>query len=210
MVTLNIRTNFPDVIAKLDKLQAQVGDQAMRMALNRTAERAKAEAGRLITSEFAIKAGDVRPLLKVKQAERKSVVLEAVLEAFPVRRGHRSRNVMLFGAKQRKGRLKTITVQTKTGSYKRKARVGGGVTVKIKRAASRKLIAGAFIGNSGRTVFQRVGKERLPIRGVETIDLPQMFNARRINRGIVRKILEQLPVEFDRAAAVALARFNRP
>jgi hypothetical protein len=47
-----------------------------------------------------------------------------------------------------------------------------------------------FVGNKGRTVFRRTGPKRLPIEPVRTIDVPQMFNQRRINK-IVRDVMQQ-------------------
>jgi hypothetical protein len=83
--------------------------------------------------------------------------------------------------------------------------------VKIKKAGPRKLIKGAFIGNKGRTVFERAGSGvgRLPIRAVETIDVQQMFNTRRLNAAVINKINQLLPIEFARASSYLIARFNQ-
>lgn len=87
-----------------------------------------------------------------------------------------------------------------------------GVTVRIRRDGGRKLIKGAFIANKGRTVFIREPyplTKRLPIRGVETIDVPQMFNSRPIMRRVLERVRAEFPKEFDRAAAYLLDRFNK-
>ena len=85
-----------------------------------------------------------------------------------------------------------------------------GVTVQIKRSGGRKLIPHAWIGNGGKTVFwrgnQRTAKEQMPIFGVETIDVQQMFNTKKLNRAAVAKIVRDLPVELERAVRGALAR----
>ena len=61
------------------------------------------------------------------------------------------------------------------------------------------MITGSFIGNQGRTVFVRTGKDRLPIKAVNTIDVPQMFNTRRINQAVQRIMQERFATNFDRA-----------
>ena len=80
--------------------------------------------------------------------------------------------------------------------------------VKVKRGSTKPL-PGAFIGNKGRTVFRRVGKKRLPIEPVQTIDVAQMFNTRRINEVVLATINARLPEIFEREAAFYLQRFNR-
>jgi hypothetical protein len=184
MINLDVRADFRQIDRQLQPLTAKLRDRVVAAALNKTADKAKTEMKRQITGEFAIKASDVGGQLKVSRASAKGSMLVAELEAFSRRRGRRSRNVALFRARQ----------------------TSRGVTVQIKRSGGRKLIKGAFIGNQGRTVFERVGKSRLPIKGVETIDVPQMFNMRRVNRAVVAKILRELPVEVERALKAALAR----
>lgn len=65
---------------------------------------------------------------------------------------------------------------------------------KIKRGGGTVSIPGAFIGNAGRTVFIRTGKGRQPIKAVTTIDVPQMFNSRKVNNRVVEYIRERLPI----------------
>jgi len=184
MIRLQVKADVKGVLRQLQRQSEQIRGRAVAAAINKTADKARAEMTRAIRDEFVIKAGDVRSQVKVSQrATAKGSRLEAVLEAFGRRRGHSSRNVMLFAARQTKR----------------------GVTVHIKRGGGRKLIRSAWIGNQGRTVFERVpGAKRLPIRGVETIDLPQMFNTRRINQRVVRKIGLDFQVEMQRAIANVL------
>ena len=122
------------------------------------------------------------------------------------RPGRRSRNVILFDARAVKG----------------SRRRPGGVSVRIKKGSGRKVIAGAFIGNQGRTVFERVPgttmaartryrgtKHAEQIRPVETIDVPSMFNARRINQRVVKHMRERFPEILEREARYYVERFNR-
>jgi hypothetical protein len=86
------------------------------------------------------------------------------------------------------GQWRTITI-----------RDGGGVSIKIKRNGPRKLIPHAFLGNQGRTVFIRTGNDRLPIKAVETIDIPQMFNTQRVFKRVVDRVRTEFPIEMQRA-----------
>lgn len=186
MIHLDIRADLRKIDSQLSRLQEQIRDRVIGAALNKTIAKGKSEMSRQIRGEFNIKASDVNAQLKVRRASSQNGNLLATLEAFGKRRGHRSRNVALFRAKQTRK----------------------GVTVQIKKSGGRKLIAHAFIGNNGRTVFIREGKSRLPIKSVETIDVPQMFNTRRINAAVLKKIQREFPVELDRAL-VALAGRSR-
>lgn len=208
MLRIDVRHNIGQQVKQLAKLRDDVRDKAIAAALNKTTDKARTAMNRQITSEFAIKASDVRAQLSVRKASAKSNRLEATLQAFPRRRGHRSRNVMLFNARPAPGRKKqSVVAKMPDGSFRTMiVPVGGGVTVKIKRNGPRKLIPGAFIGNQGRTVFIRDGKGRLPIHGVETIDVPSMFNTRRLHAAVVKKIQADFPVELARAIKMMAAR----
>lgn len=197
MFKLDVQADVRKVQRQLEQLARSVQDRAIAAALNKTADKAKAEMRRQITSEFAIKASEVGSQIRVTRASAKGGMLIAVIEAFPRRRGHASRNVALFRARQTRN----------------------GVTVQIKRSGGRKLIPGAFIGNGGRTVFERVSGttmssrskskgplHRQQIKAVETIDVPQMFNTRRINAKVIAKIGRDLPVELERAIRAAIAK----
>lgn len=197
MFKLDVRVDVRQIQRQLDHLAEEVQNRAIAAALNKTADKARAEMKRQITGEFAIKASDVGAQLRISRARAKGNMLIAVMEALPRRGGRRSRNVALFRARQ----------------------TSKGVTVQIKRSSGRKLIPGAFIGNGGRTVFQRVSGStmasragskgplhRQEIKAIETIDVPQMFNTRRINAKVIAKITRDLPVEMERAIRVAIAK----
>ncbi len=186
---ISVKTNFPDIQRKIDALQADVRAQALASAVNRTMEQARTQMIREITSEYAVKAGYVRERLRIKRASFKqgAFSIEAALIGGGKAGAKRSANVIAFGARQ----------------------VSSGVSVKIKKVGARKVITGAFIGNKGRTVFQRVGSKRLPIKAVQTIDIGQMFNQRKINAAVVAAIKDKFPTIFEREAKFYVARFNR-
>ena len=194
---LSIETNFPQVQRALSNLQADVAKQATARALNRTIEQARTQMSREIRSEYAVDTRFIGQRLRIKRATffGGRLGLEAALDA---QEKPRSANVIRFKARK----------------------VRGGVAVKIKRAGPRQLIRNAFIGNKGRTVFTRVpgtkmasrrwaGKHGEQIEPVQTIDLPQMFNSRRIKAAVVAAMQARFPAIFERELAFALGRFNR-
>jgi hypothetical protein len=190
MVTIVVKHNFPEVQRMLDQLQRDVAEQAMARAINRTLDQAKTRMIRAITAEFNIKASVVRESLRVRGASRKVGLyrIEGFLES-PSQRG-RSRNLIHFAAKQ----------------------TSVGVQVQIKRVGPKKVIPHAFIARKdnqyGGTVFIRSGKSRLPIEAVQTIDVGQMFNARRVNDLVVAFMQDKFLEVFEREARFYTDRFN--
>lgn len=197
---IDVRHNFPEVIAKLNALPRELRDKAMTAALNKTADKAKTEAVRAVTDEYVIKALDVRPRFYVRRASARGASLVAELEAFGRRRGGRSMNIIHF--LERSVSLAEAKRRRKSGTLQQ-------LRFRIKRGGGLKTIEGAFLGNLGRTVFRRVGAARLPIQPVAVIDLPQMFTSRKINARVIARIQREFPVEFERAAAQVMRRFAK-
>ena len=69
-------------------------------------------------------------------------------------------------------------------------------------------IPGAFLINGGKTVMIREGKSRLPIKALQTIDVAQMFNTKRINAKVVQLIEERFPGIFANDVKFFVSRFN--
>ena len=149
VIKIDIRHNILEAAGQLAKLKNELQNKAIGAALNKTADKAKAEMTRQVTAEFNIKAGDVRPQMRVKYDRAQGYLQVATLQAFGRRGGRRSRNVMLFQARTVPGKgKKRVVVQMPDGKWvSLMVPVGGGVSVKIKRNGARKLIPGAFIGN---------------------------------------------------------------
>lgn len=196
----NIKTNFPEVQRALDRLQADVGGKAMASALNKTIAIARTQMTREIPAEFNVSAGYVRQRLRVTRARGGAGKLVLRAELAASNRKGRSANIIAF-----------VERSTTLAEGRKRAKAGtrGQLFVKIKRGGSKKSLGPrAFIGNKGRTVFQRVGKERLPIKGMQTIDVAQMFNTRRINGRVVAVIKQRFSDIFDNEAKFFTARFN--
>lgn len=183
---LSIKTNFPDVAKQLNALQKDVATQATARALNRTVEQAKTSMSKEIRAEFNLPAAKVNQALRINRAKASGGLLSLVasLES-PAKRG-RSLNLANFAARQTKK----------------------GVSFKIRRTGGRVTIPGSFLINGGKTVMIRVGKARLPIKALQTIDVAQMFNTKRINARVVQTIEDRFPVIFAREAKFYTDKFN--
>lgn len=183
----SIKTNFPDVQRALNILQKEVAGKAVASALNKVTAQAKTAMSREIRAEFVLPAAKVNQALRVNRARVASgrFSLEASLES-PSKRG-RSLNLANFAPLRR----------------------GQGVSVKIKRGGARKVIKGAFLINGGKTLMIRTGQKRLPIKALQTIDVAQMFNTKRINAKVVRLIEQRFPTIFEIEARFFTNRFNQ-
>lgn len=197
---IKIETNFADIARQLAELPEQIGSKATASALNKTMAQAKTAMSRGIRAEFMMSAAKVNQALRVNKASAKGGLfqMEASLES-PRQQG-RSLNLINFTARQNKSGL---------------------LSVKIKRTGGRKPVAGAFIGNKGRTVFERVAgttmasrskyagtKHAQEIKAVQTIDVAQMFNTKRINAAVVELVETKFPEVFDHEVKFYMDKFN--
>ncbi len=206
--------DYSKVVSWVDTVSSNVVDMAKASALNKIADQAKTQMTREITKEYAVTSSYVRERLKVKRASAAAqrFIMEASLSA--VAPGdRRAANLIRFAEK---------TVTMAAARQRRKAGEGGTQTLrsggtvtkalelrfKIKRSGPKKLIKGAFIGNKVRTVFIREGSKRLPIKALQTIDVPQMFNAKRINGVVVEMIQAKLPALLERELKYYLDRYS--
>lgn len=183
---LSITHNFPEVQAQLKQLQADVARQATSSALNKTIAIAKTAMSREIRQEFVLPASKVGDSLRISKASATGGSLRLEAGLYPVNKKGRSLNLSNFQARQ----------------------TAKGVTFKVKRNGPRQLIPGAFLINQGGTVMIRIGKQRLPIKALQTIDVSQMFNTKRINAKVVETIKARFPEIFEREARFYTDRFN--
>lgn len=209
MIEISIRTNFPDIARRIDALPEKIANQAIARALNDTVQQGKTEMARGISQEFRLTVSEVRERLQVQRASAKgsTLRLSAILRAKNGMKG-RSMNLIRFstGALTRRAANK---VAKAAGQGRAGADLAGQLGFQIKRQGGRKVIPGAFIGNHGRTVFIRTGKGRLPIKALSTIDVPQMFNARRINEAVRAAMLKRFRTNFDRELRTVLGGWAR-
>lgn len=194
-VKLNVQTDFRAVGRLLATMPAEVVDQAARRALNRAVDTGKTRMVRAIRQEYALSSELIRDKLRVTAARKGGgFELQATLAA----RGRRGVNVIRFLER---------SVTLAEGRRRGKAGTQGRLYVQIRRGGPKKALpAGSFVGNKGRTVFQRLGKSRLPIKALATIDVPSMFNARRLNAVVRQAMLETFRKRFDHEAKRLLSR----
>ena len=198
MITISLRHNFADVIKRLDALPEQIANKAMARALNTTIDQGKTQMARQISQEYRLTVGEVKARLSVQKARNRGALrLEAKLEATRKGKG-RSMNLIAF---------QTGALTKRTAKKAGRANAVGQIGFQIKRGGGRKVIPGAFIGNKGRTMFIRTGKARLPIQALNTIDVTQMFNTRRINEIVRNVMLEKFGANLNREIGAVLRGF---
>jgi hypothetical protein len=194
-ISISIESSIPDVFQQLARLPTEVGAKAMRRALDRTMVTARKEMGDAIYGEFALRKSDINQKLFVTKPRVRSGGFEIEASLFSKGKGgRRSMNLVRF------------VVGSRTKNRKR-----GQIKLRIRRDAGLKTIKGAFLAptrGSGMFLARRIGKERLPIEGLQVIDVPQMFNTRRLNSRVVRKIQAVLGERFEREAQYYLARYQ--
>lgn len=212
IMQINISTNFPDVARQLANLQKDIGEKAVASALNKTVALAKTAMSREIRREFNISTTAVNDSLRIRRATavRSRLMLEASLES----RSKRGRSLNLINFIERSVTMAAARQRMKGGeggTYKlgnSTVRKALELRFKIRRTGPKKVIKGAFIGNDGRTVFIREGSSRLPIKALQTVDVAQMFNTKRINARVVQMINTRFPAIFANDAKFFTAKFN--
>lgn len=205
MINMKIEVRgLADVQKRLAGLSREMQDKVLRPAINKAADKGRAEINRLVPQEFAVKASEVRNAIDVRKA--RSGNLEAVIQIFgSAKRRGRSLNLIHFlAAVQAAGQA--IKVRGGKGNKRELAALQAQLGFLIKKGGGLKKIEGAFIGNKGRTVFMREGKARMPIKPAQVIGFAQMFNSRRVSSRVMDKINRELPVEVDRALKMLLVR----
>lgn len=189
-----------DVKALLRDLAGHKKDQAMQMAINRTADKAKAELTRAIVEEYAIKADEVRNSVSLARAHKQQAVSVATINLFgsPSKRG-RSMNMIHFLASLGGG------FGTRGGAKKKEMKqIGARLGFRIKKAGGLKTIKGAFLFNKGRTIFRAAPGGK--IEPLQVIGVSQMFNTTKIQSRVKSKIIDDLSQELSSAVAALLRR----
>lgn len=195
MITLNVKIDVQPTINYLNRVKAGLGDRAIASALNKTVDQSKTQMSQQIRQEYNLTAEFVRSRLVVQHAKASGQRFTATLIGNPQGTSHYALNVIRF--LERKVTLAEARRRRKSGSlYELRFQIRRGQT---------KTIAGAFIGNNGRTVFRRIGKARLPIEAVATVGVPQMFNAKRVRGYVERWIADNFPRIFDHEARYYLS-----
>jgi hypothetical protein len=187
MFTLDVKHDVQPMINKLNSIAKGLGDKAVVSSLNKTVAQARTQISRGIREEFNISAALVRERLSVQRARRAGLHFTATLIGNPHGRAKRAMNLIHFV--ERKTTLAEARRRGKAGTLAQ-------LYFKVKRSGGKQTLPGAFIGNQGRTVFIRVGKGRTPIKAVQTIGVPQMFETKRVQQPVQRWIQAEFPRIF--------------
>lgn len=202
MIKIDVRGDFGK--SMLDRVQRDLRPKVIQPALNKMADKVKADLARAIPEEFNVKAAEVRSAVDIRRARSSS--LDAVVTIFgsASKRGRSMNLIHFLAAVQATGRA--IKVRGAKGKKSELAALQKQLGFLIKKGGGLKKIEGAFLGNKGRTIFMRVGNDRLPIKPVQVIGFSQMFKSRKIERRILDTIGREMPIEIDRAIKMVLAR----
>jgi hypothetical protein len=184
------------------KLDPNIARQAARSAINKMADRTKNEASRKIREEYNIPAARLNEYLRVTARATDSGLfaiisgqgLGVALYYFSARQS----NMAIIGAGA--GRFREKFVWHKKGSH------AGPVTVQIKKAGGRKEVSSRFgaakpfiaqmkTGHIG--VFERPGKERLPIKPLYGPGVSKLFAAKQIQDLLKKFVNENFPDIFN-------------
>lgn len=146
-------------------LRGALHPRAIAQGVSRAADRGSVFAQRKIRQEYNVTASQARGAFSVRMQGDRGLITAT---------GRKGRNVILFlkGGRGRPGKGKRPQLQFEI------------------RRGQRVSIPGSFVveHNRGRFVAQRVGPGRMPIKSVRTVDIPGMFNARRVMEATIKQI----------------------
>ena len=216
MITVRV-DGLAEVQKKLAGLQHDLRDKVLQPAINKAAEKAKAEINRVIPQEYAVKAAEVRNAVEIRKARSGQLSATVTIFGSTNKRG-RSLNMIHFVAAAYMAGAGTFKVRSGAVGVRKKdvKALGRQLGFQIKKGAGLKTKVGAFIGNKGRTVFIRVPGKQMKSRSgslnkhseqivpVQVIGFSQMFSSKKISQRIMAKINEDLPKEVERAVMMRL------
>jgi hypothetical protein len=199
-LTIKVR-GIAGVKANLSRLDGDLRGRAMAAAINKTAQKARAEISRAVRQEYAVDATRVRNAIELHNASAKA---DGRLVAW----------INIFGSSSKRGRSLNLIhfLETKVSLAERRRRSKAGtqqqLRFRIKKGGPLITIPGAFIGNKGRTIFVRENPNdpKSAIRPLQVIDIQQMFSSTKIRTRVLAKINADLPIEVQRAVRWMLAR----
>jgi hypothetical protein len=202
---ISIKTDFGGIQSQLKQLSIDLQRKVIPAALNKTIAKAQTTMIKEISSEFNIKQSEVRSNIRIQKANKRTANWYAVIDPYAL--GNRGRGLNVIRFMEKKVALSEAKRRVKSGTLSE-------LRFQFKKGRSGKIIKGAFIGNNGRTVFERVPGEYMrsrkgntkhsqAIKPVSMINVAQMFNTRRINAAVINRINREIGIEFERAIAAA-------
>lgn len=195
---LDIRGDFGPAKRYLDGLAENLRNKALARALNEVGRQTKTKARQEIVAEFNLKASDVSSMLFVEKAKPRFDRLAVSIQA----RSKRGRSLNVIRFVERSVTLAQAKKRRKAGTQDR-------IFVKIKRDGGTKMLSKPkwaasmpFIltnkKSGGTFVAARTDGGRYSIQGVQTVDVPSMFNTKRINSRLLANIRLIFPTILKR------------
>ena len=216
MFTMNARVDTRKALKMLDGLAQNLQDKIASQAVNRTAKDAKAEAARQIFSEFNLPKGKINERIKLSPSRRTANVIRAEVSVPEAGGKYRALHITdLTGTKDLRfssGRIGGTTLRMARRTRGGKVTSKGGVQYTMLRGKGKKILPNAFIApgkNSGKLIaFQRINPNdrKSKLKAVYRIDVPQMFNTRRLRALLIPFIENKLAAEVVRLMRVELDR----
>lgn len=210
MFELNVKIDVASQVSRLNKLRDTLGDEVLADTLNRTMQGARTKMVENITRTYNIAPSRVRLKLVLLKASRARRTYTATLL------GNER------GAKGRSLNMKAFLTNKTTRIQKRAARLqkafGGRVVpvlqFQVIRGGGSKQVPGAFIIRGGKfggePVFIRDDRPGSwnGIRPLQTIDVPQMFEAHKVQDPVQAWIRENFARLFEQRANYWLAKYR--
>lgn len=192
------------ISARFAELDRDIALNAQRSALNKLAAQGRTQMSRAIRDEFALTKAQVDEKLSIATARvvGDDVHMQAAIESRG-RGGRRAINLINFRPRVRMKVIKTLATGNRWGRKRQ------FVTVQVLKTKPRVAAVEAFVGNKGRTLFRRAGPDRLPIEPVQVIDVPQMFNTRRVNKIVTDWLAANAARVFEAEARYFMRRGAR-
>lgn len=216
MISLTTRVDVSGPLKMLNGLKASLKDKIAARAINRIADQVKTKATNEIYNEFNLPRAKILQRIKIRKAFARANVIQAEISVPEAGGKYRALHLTdLRGTKDLRyssGRIGGQTLRMARRDRKGKVTTKGGVQYTMLKSKGKQTLPNAFIApgkNSGKMiVFQRenLNDPRSKLKAVYRIDVPQMFNTKRLKADLTRLIREKLPGEIERLMRLEISR----
>lgn len=171
MLTVSVQSNVREQLDRLSKARRELKEKAIVRALNRTVDNVRAAAVRKIRETYTLKAGTVRQQMSVEKAWGGRLSASVVANGRPI-------PLYEFAARW-SPRMPGASFAVKRGQ--------------------RKTLKNTFVATmqSGHTgVYERQGKQRLPIDEKYSVGIPGMFGAKEMTKALSSVGVERFQINL--------------
>lgn len=186
MLNIDIRDTVKEVIADINAIQSGLGKKAAVRAVNVAVDRVATGANREVRKIYRVKARAVANAMKKKKTSVRARAISGSVQ-------FSGRNIPLIEFYGR-----AVNPWNVPGH---KRRPGGGVSVHVKVAGSRKLITNAFITTTRRGitgVFVRTGPGRQEIKQLRSVSIPDTVRNKVVRDALLEIGYDRFRREFER------------